>query len=217
MQKDKINKIVKLLSSYKNSATIKHEHDTDSQESLLKIGIKYANGGSVIESGSYIRSSINKNPHSFIAHFNMAKLFLKKNNLRNAITALESSIMLKPGNMEILLFLAETHEKFGNIQVAKDYFFKISKKNPRLFEPYLGLARIFAKQKRWNDSINSLRKAKRIAPLEKVVFYDGGMIFLEKNDIDTALVYFLRAHKLDPDDKMINDMLNKFKTIKKIN
>jgi len=78
MQKDKINKIVKLLSSYKNSATIKHEHDTDSQESLLKIAIKYANGGSVIESGSYIRSSINKNPHSFIAHFNMAKLFLKK-------------------------------------------------------------------------------------------------------------------------------------------
>ena len=55
----------------------------------------------------------------------------------------------------------------------------------------------------------------RIAPMEKVVFYDGGIIFLEQNDIDTALVYFLRAYKLDPDDERISQMLNKFKRIKK--
>ena len=215
MQKNKIYKTVELLSDYKSIAPLNEKDDTNSQESLLKTGISYAMGGSIIESGSYIRSSINSNPHLSISHFNLGKLFLKRNNLRNAIVSLENSLMLSPGNTEILVFLAETHEKFGNIQVAKEYFLKISKKNPRLFEPYLGLARILAKQKRWNDSINFLRKAKRIAPMEKVVFYDGGIIFLEQNDIDTALVYFLRAYKLDPDDERISQMLNKFKRIKK--
>ena len=125
MQFNNKQKIIKNLSDAKKIAPINNTNYNS--QNLLNTGIKYAKGGSFTESGFFIRSSINKNPHQSIAHYNLAKLFLQKNNLKCAISTLENALMLSPKNIEILLCLAQTLETYGNINIAREYYQKICK------------------------------------------------------------------------------------------
>ena len=107
---------------------------------------------------------LDENPHDYDALVMKGRLAFKTNNFSDAITAFRSVLKDQPDAVEILTYLAETHLRIGEIELAGEALFRAVDTNPYLVDARIRLARFYLQKQEIELALKQVDKALNISP-----------------------------------------------------
>lgn len=114
--------------------------------------------------------------------------------IHRSIAKFKSALKLRPESAEAYYWLALAYSDLHNYLRAADNAKDATTYNDRLPEAWLLWGQILLYQKEWNEALNKLETAARLAPDNPVVQYNLGRVYYHGfKDPDTALAKFRAA------------------------
>ncbi len=107
---------------------------------------------------------LDENPHDYDALVMKGRLAFKANNFSDAITAFRSVLKDQPDAVEILTYLAETHIRNGESELAGEALLRAVDTNPYLIDARIRLARFYLQKRQIDLALQQVDKALAISP-----------------------------------------------------
>jgi len=118
---------------------------------------------------------------------------------QEAIDSLNKAIELEPENLEFQYYLGLTYSTMGRYEEAIEVFEKIVEKEPVAFrKAYFEIAAVYAKQKRYQKTIDTLTLVEGTDPEDARIYLEKGYAFQKVEQYDLAIESFNKAKDLDP-------------------
>jgi lipoprotein NlpI len=118
---------------------------------------------------------------------------------QQAIHSLKKAIELEPGNLEFQYYLGLTYSAMERYEEALEIFEKIVEKEPISFrKAFFEIAAVYAKQKQYQRTIDTLTLVEEIAPKEVRIYLEKGYAFQKLQQYDLAIQNFNKAKELEP-------------------
>ena len=111
-----------------------------------------------------IKEVLDENPKNHDALVMKGRLAFKENNFTDAITAFRSVLKDQPDAIEILNYLAETHLRLGEIELAGEALLRAVNTNPYLIDTRIRLARFYLHKREIDLAHKQIEKALEISP-----------------------------------------------------
>lgn len=118
---------------------------------------------------------------------------------QESITSLKKAIELEPENLEFQYYLGLTYSAMEMYEEALEVFEKIVEREPVTFrKAYFEIAAVYAKQKQYQKTIDTLTLVEEIAPEDVRIYLEKGYAFQKLQQYDLAIENFNRAKDLEP-------------------
>jgi tetratricopeptide (TPR) repeat protein len=118
---------------------------------------------------------------------------------QEAIDSINKAIELEPENLEFHYYLGLIYSAMERYGEALEIFEKIVYKEPVTFRKvYFEIAAIYAKQKQYQKTIDTLTRVEAIAPNEVRIYLEKGYAFHKLKQYDLAIESFNKAKDLEP-------------------
>ncbi|GMR01147.1 MAG: hypothetical protein BMS9Abin19_0503 [Gammaproteobacteria bacterium] len=107
---------------------------------------------------------LNENPKNYDALVMKGRLAFKANNFSDAVTAFRSVLKDQPDAVEILTYLAETHLRLGETELAGEALLRAVDTNPYLIDARIRLARFYLQKREVGLAHKQVDKALDFSP-----------------------------------------------------
>jgi len=145
------------------------------------------------------RTTLAKNPRSWMAHNNLAHSLERAGRLNEAVAHYQIALKLKPG-FEYNYNLASPLLKLGRVDEAIAHYERALKLNPKYAEASNNLGCALWQKGKIAEAIPYFRRAIAINPAYFEAHYNLGDALLRVQQSDEALIEFRKAVELDPAD-----------------
>jgi superkiller protein 3 len=146
----------------------------------------------------YFQKSIELDPTTSKAYYNLGILYDNKGNLDEAIRLYEKAIAVDPRNSKAYNNLGIACKAKGNLDKAIQLYEKAIDLSPQDPEAYNNLGTAYQNRGNLNKAIQFYRKAIEIDPQDAVAYYNLGRTYVDKRNFDKAIHLFEKAIKLNP-------------------
>jgi tetratricopeptide (TPR) repeat protein len=130
---------------------------------------------------------------------------LDMKNFEEAVRLFEKAAAIEPQNLQYQYYIGLTYARLKKNSEALNIFESLIEKDPkRFFKAYFDIAAIYSSEKKFQNAIETLKKAEKIDPTSGRVFLEMGYAYKNSGDYDQAIKCFSRAKKLDPQLKQVS-------------
>ena len=147
-----------------------------------------------------------KNPANY---FNLALLYLRRNELSEAEKSFDQVIALDPSEEDAYMPLADILEKRGREEEAIGTYERLIALGSGSFtvqaQTRLHLLKgvLFGKQERYDEARKEFEEVVRINPQEKMGYFNLSMVYLKKKDPYAAVAALKKVLEIDPKDQTV--------------
>lgn len=121
-------------------------------------------------------------------------------NYEQAIPSIQKAIELDPLNLEFQYYLGLSYSALNRNEEAIEVFGSIVEKEPVKFKKvYFEIAALYAKEKRYQEALDTLTLVEEISPDDPRIFLEKGYVYKNLEDYDKAVESFNKAKDLDPE------------------
>jgi tetratricopeptide (TPR) repeat protein len=146
-------------------------------------------------------------PDSPLIKYELARAYLKNNNVNEAKVALDRAVSLNPNYDEAVLLLAATNLNTGHGEMVIEPITRLLKKRPDLRSAAILLAAAYGSLDRFDDATVVLQEQARLAPQDPQAQAALGLTFRQAKRNDEARQAFEKAAQLAPDDLAVLNQL----------
>jgi tetratricopeptide (TPR) repeat protein len=143
-------------------------------------------------------AAIENDPESPFLEMDLAALYQRKGDVKQALAHAEKSLRLNPKQQEAYFLLASLHVGLNQLEEAIREYELILTLDPENREARLFLATLYAQQRQFPKAIRTVQELLRLDPQLVVGYYYLGRIYLETNRLAEAKKEFLRVLTIDP-------------------
>jgi tetratricopeptide (TPR) repeat protein len=144
------------------------------------------------------QAAVENDPHSAFLEVELAALYQRQGNVKQALVHAERSIRLDPKQQEAYFLLASLHVGLNQLDDAIREYERILNLDPENREAHLFLATLYAQQRRYPKAIRTIQDLLRLDPQLMVAHYYLGRIYLEINRLPEAKKEFLLVLTMEP-------------------
>jgi len=144
------------------------------------------------------RHNVEKNPHSYAVHNNLATALEEKGDLRGAENHYKKALELKPDEDQVHYNLAALYAKTKKEDKAVYHYKQAILINPENASAHNNLGFLFALKGDLDKAINHYKIALKIKPDHFRTNYNMGNALMLKGDVNAAVGYYKRALEMDP-------------------
>ncbi len=166
---------------------------------IALVGHSYSQSSYWHDSERLWKRAIEVTSNNYIAHNNLANLFLQKGQLDDAIAESQRALTIKPD-------LAEAEGTFGNSLLGKGdvneavvHYQKALELKPDFPEVHSNLGNVLLQKGEPNDAIAHYEKALEIKPDYAGVHSNLGNALLQQGQVDEAILHYQKALEIEPD------------------
>lgn len=145
------------------------------------------------------RTTIDRNPHSWMAEHNLGGRLLEKGDNEGAVTHFERASQLKPDNPETHYGLADALRRKGDIDRAITEARVSLSLRPNDFDTHFLLGRALVTKGLVDEAITHFSKAIEIRPNHSAAHYNLAIALLEKHEAAGAVEHYEKAIEVQPD------------------
>ena len=146
-------------------------------------------------------------PGSPLVKYQLARAYLKNNEINQARTALDQAISANPNYTDPILLLAELNLRSGHADMVIKPMTDLLRKTPELRNAALFLATAYGSLDRFDDATVVLQEQARLAPQDPQVQVLLGANFRQAKRYEEARQAFEKAAQLAPDNLLIMNQL----------
>jgi tetratricopeptide (TPR) repeat protein len=139
-------------------------------------------------------------PGSPITKYALARVYVRTNNLDQAIAAADQAVDLSPRFLDAVLLRAELHLKKGDPQSVVDSLSAVVKQSPGLLPAELMLAEAYRALGRLDDAVAIVREQINRSPQNAGSYFLLGIILQQQNKITEAREALEKAAQLAPNN-----------------
>ena len=139
-------------------------------------------------------------PGSPITKYALARVFVRTNNLDQAIAAADQAVDLSPRFLDAVLLRAELHLKKGDPQSVVDSLSAVVKQSPGLLPAELMLAEAYRALGSLDDAVAIVREQIKRSPQNAGSYFLLGIILQQQNKITEAREALEKAAQLAPNN-----------------
>ena len=143
-------------------------------------------------------TAIKNDPDSPMLEMELAALYQRQGDVKQALAHVEKSLRLDPKQQEAYFLLASLHVGLNQLEEATREYERILTLDPENREARLFLATLYAQQRRYPKAIRTVQELLRLDPQLVVGYYYLGRIYLETGRLADAKKEFLRVLTMDP-------------------
>jgi len=139
-------------------------------------------------------------PGSPVIKYALARLYVKTNNLSQAIVEVDQVVKISPNFVDGVLLQAELHLKNGDAQSVVDSLSGVVKQSPGLIGAELMLAEAYRALGRLDDAIGIVREQIKRSPQNAASYFLLGVMLQQQNKVTEAREALEKAAQLAPDN-----------------
>ena len=143
-------------------------------------------------------AAIKDDPESPFLEMELAALYQRQGDVKQALAHAEKSLRLDPKQQEAYFLLASLHVGLNQLDEATREYERILTLDPKNREARLFLATLYAQQRRYPKAIRTVQELLRLDPSLVVGYYYLGRIYLETGRLADAKKEFQRVLTMDP-------------------
>lgn len=159
------------------------------------------------EAESLLRRSLQANPRSSEAWFQLGRILSARDDVPGAIAAYQVSLARNPDARNTRLNLAVLHARSGNESAALALYAQILKTHPRYTPALLNRARLHERAGRVAEAVADLETAMRAAPTDTGIRERLARLLLSRGETDRARVLLSDAVAESPADANVRMLL----------
>jgi tetratricopeptide (TPR) repeat protein len=145
------------------------------------------------------RTTIAKNPNSFMAYNNLGFNLLQAGQLDEAISQFQEAIRLEPNDAEAYYNLGNALGKKGQADAAINQYQEAIRLKPNYAEARYNLGNALFRKGQIDEAISQFQEAIRLKPDLAEAHYNLGAALHRKGQTDEAISQFQEAIRLKPD------------------
>jgi len=142
-------------------------------------------------------------PHYIEPYKILGKISLKREEYFTAFDYFRKAKLLNPYDVKVRYHLALSYYHLGELQQAIDHNNRVLAKNSNNPKGLFLLSSIYAKQKKYDQSMDLFFKAKKLAPNMTDEMIKIGDLFFEEKQFENAKAVYLIVQEKSPENKMI--------------
>lgn len=142
--------------------------------------------------------ALENDPNSPFLEMELAALYQRQGNVKEALAHAQKSIQLDPKQQEAYFLLAGLHVGLNQLDEATREYERILRLDPDNREARLFLATLYAQQRRYPQAIHAVQELLKLDPQLVVGYYYLGRIYLETDRLADAKKEFMRVLTMDP-------------------
>jgi tetratricopeptide (TPR) repeat protein len=147
-----------------------------------------------------------ENPKAFLAHTDLADIYMDEGKLDAAIQQYRMSLALRM-DPEICHNLGNALLQIGKPDEAAVYFKKALELDPKYAVGYSDLGNMYLQKNQIGLAIQYMQKALQIVPDMPITYFNLGNAYAEEQRLDLAIQYWEKAIKIQPDYPMPHNNL----------
>jgi Tfp pilus assembly protein PilF len=179
-----------------------HKEDARSLSHYIT-GVYYENLGDLDRALGEYRKALEIDPGSSLLHFNLASVFIQKNNPAQAVKELKRSIELDPQAVQSHALLALVYATQDKADLATgEYLLALEnarKSDPENIDIYKDLGLIYLQQKKSKQAEGIFKLILNLAPADPEAHFYLGSIYYDLKDYSSVEKELKIAVKLKPD------------------
>lgn len=176
--------------------------DPYSEDTVLNLARYYSDAGNPQKAIS-ILSAVPAGNQTPRMEYALGMIYAQQKQTKHAITALDHALQLSPGNMNIEKALAKNLFTGGQYDKALGYYQDLAAADPSDATPFLRISDIERHDGKFQQSYDSLMKAKAINPHSVEILYDEGLLNDALGHLSKAEANFSNLVKIS--DRPISD------------
>jgi protein O-mannosyl-transferase len=141
-----------------------------------------------------------RNPECWMAHNNLANIFLKTGRVEQALPHYEQTLALRPDLEKARYNLALAFSKKGRTDDAIEQYRKALETRPAYAEAHNNLAELLLRKGEVEEAINQYQEAIKLNPENTDAYKNLGAAFLQIGSMNDAIVQYGMAARLRPND-----------------
>jgi Flp pilus assembly protein TadD len=166
---------------------------------LIVLGVMtFLQAGTFRDYETLFRHNVEKNPHSYAAHNNLATALEEKGDLHGAENHYKKALELKPDEYQVHYNLGALYAKIKQEDKAVYHYEQAIRINPENSSAYNNLGFIFAQKGDLDKAIDHYKIALSLRPDHPRTLFNMGNALMLKGDTRGAVGNYKRAFQLDP-------------------
>jgi spermidine synthase len=146
-----------------------------------------------------VRGKIDTSPYKAALLFHLAKLYLNKGDMEEAVGAYSRGLALKPDRVDAHINLGFALGKMGRGDEAVAHFKKASQINPHNPVAYYNMGDFYYQSGKMEQAVEHFKEALRIDPKHVKTLFMMGSVMADQGKLDAALGYYEEALALAPE------------------
>ena len=160
-----------------------------------------------LDAETLYRDTISKNPHAWMAHYNLGVLLVNRGRSDEVMTHFSEALRLQPDDADTHYNLGVALEKQGRIEEAMAHFSEAVRLRPDYADAHYSMAVILARRSKFEDAISHYSKALRVRPNYAKAHNNLGVALFSQGKLDRAIEHYRTALKLDPNFGKVHNNL----------
>ncbi len=144
-------------------------------------------GAAAKDIGDTLQRAVAANPQAMQARVAQVNLLLSNRDVKNALVAAQSAVNALPDEPRVIEVLARAQESAGDYNQAAETLQRLAAKQPESPLPLLQLAALHGKNRQFERALDTLGRARRIAPDHPQVLGSIASTLLQAGRPDDAL------------------------------
>lgn len=170
----------------------------DFPEAYNNLGLIFKEKGLIEKAMNLYKKALDYKNDFAQAHFNIGKLLIKQNNINEAILAFRQSIKYNPNDKSSYFNIANCLKITKNFPEAIEIYKKIISFDNNFFEAHFNLAMTFYESSNYKDAIEMFNRPILIRSNDPNCFYYLGNSYAIIDDIDQAIISYIKSLEIDP-------------------
>ena len=155
------------------------------------------------------RTTLDRNPNSFMAHLNLGIVLAQRGSVDEAITQFQETLEIKPDYAKAHNDLGLALLQKGSVNEAITRFQKVIEIKPDYAEAHYNLGNALIQKGRVDEAIVHYQQALQIKPDYAEACYNLGNALIQKGKVDEAITHYQRAIEIKPDYAEAHNNLGK--------
>jgi tetratricopeptide (TPR) repeat protein len=137
----------------------------------------------------------------------------KKQQYNDALDYYAKAVVYVPQDKITMLKIANIYKLTGNNTKALTFYDRLISMDKDNYDAYFNKGLVLANQKNYDDAIKCFERVIQLSPDYPYAYYSLGMAYEQKGDTDKALEYYYLYSGVEADEKMINTVKQKIKSL----
>jgi len=167
---------------------------------LFVLGVLVWQQGTIYRDAETLyRDTISKNPHAWMAHYNLGVLLVNSGRSDEVMAHFSEALRLQPDDADAHYNLGVALEKQGRLEEAMAHFSEAARLRPDYADAHYSIAVILARQSKFDEAISHYSQALRVNPNYAEAHNNLGVALFSLGKLSKAIEHYRTALTLDPD------------------
>lgn len=162
--------------------------------------------GNFSEAIKLFRESLQIDPTSAAARYEIARIYAEDSNFPSAISYAKEAYNLEPENIWYAQFLGQLYSEMGKTEESIAVFREIVKKHPNEYGYYFSLGSLLSAQGKYDEALKLYNDLEEKVGTSEELALQRQMIYIDKGDFDSALMEIDKLIDTNPEELRLYGM-----------